>query len=213
MKALTEQTLEVCPVKLETKSFNLRILALYRASSADFNQFMKRLDDTLKYLNNPKSEFLICGDINVDFATRTQNGSSTVINNIFVDITRLSSFSIFPITNGLSDHDDQFLTINNTVPATNIVSLEQRTREINNETIMQFQLQLTNETWESVYIDNDTNDKFNSFLCTFFNNFEANFPVKYKSTHRNKNGWITQGIKISWGGKWRLYPVEIVMMQ
>jgi hypothetical protein len=25
---------------------------------------------------------------------------------------------------------------------------------------------------------------------------EASFPVKYKSIHRNKNGWITQGIKI-----------------
>jgi hypothetical protein len=99
-----EQTSKVCAVKLETKSSNLRILALYRAPSANFNQFIKRQDATLKHLNNPKSEFLICGDINVDylndnnrkkkllttynlshtvnFATRTQNYSSTMINNI-----------------------------------------------------------------------------------------------------------------------------------
>jgi exonuclease III len=107
--------LEVCAVELETKSSNLRILAFYRAPSANFNQFIERLHDTLKYLYNSKSEFLICGDINVDyfsdnnkekqlnsllttynlshtvhFATSTQNDSSTAINNISVDITRLS---------------------------------------------------------------------------------------------------------------------------
>jgi hypothetical protein len=81
---------------------------------------------TLKYLYNPKSEFLICGDINIDylnegnrkkqmntllttynlkhtvnFATRTQNDSSTAIDNIFVDITRFSSYTTSPIINGL----------------------------------------------------------------------------------------------------------------
>jgi len=45
-----EQTSEVCAIELETKSFNLRILALYRAPSANFNQFIKRLDATLKYM-------------------------------------------------------------------------------------------------------------------------------------------------------------------
>jgi hypothetical protein len=85
------------------------------------------LDATLKYLYNPKSEFLICGDINIDylgesnrkkqmnsllttynlihivnFATRTQNGSSTSVDNIFVDNTGFSTSSTSPIINGLS---------------------------------------------------------------------------------------------------------------
>jgi hypothetical protein len=47
----------------------------------------------------------------VDFATRTQNESSTTIDNISVDITRLSSSSTCPIINGLSDHDAQFLKL------------------------------------------------------------------------------------------------------
>jgi hypothetical protein len=117
---------------------------------------MKRLDTALKYLYNPIPDFLICGDINVDYlndnkqkkqnsllttnnfsptinlAIRTQNHSSTVTDNIFVDITRQSSSSISPIVNGLSDHHVQFLTVNNVVPATNIILLKHRTREINN---------------------------------------------------------------------------------
>jgi len=32
-------------------------------------------------------------------------------------------------------------------------------------------------------------------LLTFLNIFEASFLVKYKSIHRNKNVWITQGLK------------------
>jgi hypothetical protein len=60
---------------------------------------------------------------------------------------------------------------------------------------MQFQLKLANETWESVCIDNVANNKYNSFLHTFLNIFEVSFPIKRRSIHRNKNGWIMQGIK------------------
>jgi hypothetical protein len=46
---------------------------------------------------------------------------------------------------------------------------------------------------------------FNFLLHTFLNIFEASFLVKYKSIHRNKKGWITQGIKISCEYRRRLY--------
>jgi hypothetical protein len=86
--------------------------------------------------------------------------------------------------------------------------MNQKTREINNERIMQFQLQLANETSESVCIDNDISSKLTPF-------FKGSFTVKYKSIHRNKNGWITQGIKISFECERRLYThtVGTVMMQ
>jgi hypothetical protein len=50
----TEQTLEVCAIGFETKSSTLKILAMYRALSANFNQCIQRLDATLKYLYNKK---------------------------------------------------------------------------------------------------------------------------------------------------------------
>jgi hypothetical protein len=46
-------------LNLKLKSSNLRILASYRVLSANFNQFIERLDAILKYLYNPKYEFLI----------------------------------------------------------------------------------------------------------------------------------------------------------
>jgi hypothetical protein len=182
--------LEICAVHLETKTCSkLIITSLYRAPSGDFNQFLKRLDTSLTYLYNPKSELIICADISIDylnesnqktqinsllttytlthtvnFATRIQNNSSTAIDNIFVDNIRLNSSSTSPIINDLSDHDAQLLTINNVVAAVNLMPLKQRTRKINSVTVVQFQLLLKNETWESVYKDKDINNKYNSFL-------------------------------------------------
>jgi hypothetical protein len=100
----------------------------------------------------------------VNFATRIQNDSSTAIDNIFVDSITLSSSSTSPIIYGLSDHDAQLLTINNIASAVNLIPLKQRTRNINNDTVMKVQFLLKSETWESVYKDQDINNKFNSFF-------------------------------------------------
>ena len=124
-----------------------------------------------------------------------QNESSTAIDNIFVDNSRLGSTITLPLINDLSDHDAQLLTINNIYAATKKVSLKQRTRITNSETRTNFQSLLKQETWQSVYQTQDTNNMFNSFLNTFLHIFEASFPVTYRSTKEKKNDWITQGIK------------------
>ena len=128
-----EKDLEICAVELETEASKLIVLSVYRARTGDFNQFLKKLDDTFKYLHKPKTEFLLCGDINidyllesnckrhlssllttynlshtVDFATRMKNKSSTAIDNIFVDNNRLGLTKTSPLINGLSDHDAHY---------------------------------------------------------------------------------------------------------
>jgi exonuclease III len=72
-----EQDLEICAVQLKTKTCKLIIISLYRAPSGDFNQFLKRLDTTLKYLYNPKYEFIICGDINIDYLNENNQKKQT----------------------------------------------------------------------------------------------------------------------------------------
>jgi hypothetical protein len=59
--------LEIFAVEIETETSKLIVLSLYRAPTGDFNWFIENLDDTLKYLYEPKTEFLICGDINTDY--------------------------------------------------------------------------------------------------------------------------------------------------
>jgi hypothetical protein len=44
-----------------TKTSYLIILSLYRAPSGEVNEFLRRLDATLKYLYNPESELITVG--------------------------------------------------------------------------------------------------------------------------------------------------------
>jgi hypothetical protein len=55
----------------------------------------------------------------VNFAPGVQNSSSTVIDNIFIDSARLSPSCTSPTVTGISDHDAQFLTVNNIVETEN----------------------------------------------------------------------------------------------
>jgi hypothetical protein len=48
----------------------------------------------------------------VDFPTIIHKSSSAAIGSIFFDYTRISSFKISPLINGLSDHDTKHLILN-----------------------------------------------------------------------------------------------------
>jgi len=103
-----------------------------------------------------------------------------------VDNSRLGSTIISPLINGLSDHDAQLFTINNIYAATKNVNMQQKTRTINRNTLSNFQSLLKQETWQSVYQNQDTNNMFDLFLSTFLHAFETSFPVKYRSTEEKK---------------------------
>jgi hypothetical protein len=117
---------------------------LHRAPSGDYHQFLRGLDAILKSIWKSKIWFLnlwwhkyrlsqwkqlketnslltTCNLTHtVNFATRIQNDSSTAIDNIFVDSIRFSPSSTSPIICGVSDHDAQYLMINNIVAAGNL---------------------------------------------------------------------------------------------
>jgi hypothetical protein len=59
----------------------------------------------------------------VYFPKRIQNNLSTAINNNFVDNSRLNSFTVCPIDNGLSDHDAQYHILKHTFTQANITHL------------------------------------------------------------------------------------------
>ena len=47
----------------------------------------------------------------VNFPTRIQKNSQTIIDNIFINTLKFNNFSVYPFVNGLSDHDAQRLII------------------------------------------------------------------------------------------------------
>ena len=49
----------------------------------------------------------------VNFPTGTSNVSCTATDNTFIDYSGINSLKILSVINGLSDHNAQFLVINN----------------------------------------------------------------------------------------------------
>jgi exonuclease III len=133
-----EKVIEACAAHIKVGSHSIILLCIYRSPSGNFGEFLGQLDLILKCLYKPKFETIICGDFNVnflidsslvqqlnllmqsynmfhivDFPTRTTKGSSTAIDNIFIDLSRINPFQIFSLTNRLSAHETQYLRLNN----------------------------------------------------------------------------------------------------
>jgi len=99
----------------------------------------------------------------VDFPTRIHKSSSAAIDSIFFDYTRINSFKISPLINGLSDHDTKHLILNKFFTMDRGVSIAYRTYLIAKDLILIFLDTLSSESWENVYEHVEINKTFNLF--------------------------------------------------
>jgi exonuclease III len=222
-----EKDLELCAIKLSLRKINIVLIVIYRSPSGDFDYFIKKLDTFLCSIYTKRTEYIICGDLNVDylhsnirkqnldrmlatynltsilnFPTRIAKGSRTAIHNFFIDIT--SNYSINPLINALSDHDAQILEIRNVLtPSQDLTSLT--IRDYNNYAIHDFLVNLSMENWENVFPNKNINTIFNKVLDTYLKIFNTCFKQKkFHSVHIH-NPWVTKDIKISCNHKRELY--------
>jgi hypothetical protein len=111
----------------------------------------------------------------VYFPTRIANNSATLINNIFINNRR--NYTIKSHINGLSDHDAQLITLNNfSFPTSKIESTY--IRNINKNTIAEFQFLLSWEQWDDIFGNNNVNNMFNNFLNTYLRYYYSSFQKK-----------------------------------
>ena len=92
---------------------------------------------------------------------RKTNASTSATDNIF--IARTKNYIIYPFINGLSDHEAQILVIENTVlpKQRNNITIK---RDINDQSILEFQILLRHENWDEIFIEDDANISFNKVL-------------------------------------------------
>jgi len=228
-KYCQDKDFEVCAVKIHLDTKSVCIIAIYRAPSGNFDLFLSKLDAVLRNLYTATLEYILCGDINIDyltdsdrksqldallttynltsrvnFPTRIQKNSATAIDNIFIDMSRMGNYTISPLINGLSDHDAQFITLHSYIsrPPLNNYRL---IREINDHMINDFLNQLSCETWDNVFSTDDVNIMFNSFLDTYLKMFHSSFPLKRVYLNKKHKNWITLGISMSCKHKRELF--------
>jgi hypothetical protein len=113
-KYCKEKDIEVCAVRLQRPPIQLISLAIYRSPSGNFTTFLKNLDSILSTWYSNKTEFVICGDININylenckkrqqldallksyniigtvtFPTHKTKASTMAIDNIFITRTKI----------------------------------------------------------------------------------------------------------------------------
>jgi len=111
---------------------------------------------------------------------------------------------VYPTINGLSNHDAQIITLSNIfifIPK-HVFSY---TRKIDSNSISKFTFLLSFENWEDVFLEENVNIIFNNFLNTYLRIFYASFPVTKSQNSYKSNPWLTNGIKISYVNKRKLY--------
>jgi hypothetical protein len=101
----------------------------------------------------------------MDFSTRFNKTSCSNVDNVFID-NSIHLFKVLPIINGFSDHDSQYLTVNN-IFLNKGYNLIDNKRLITSATISNFVTMLKDESWRDVYSHHDINKSFNSFLINF----------------------------------------------
>jgi len=209
------EDIEVCAVRLKITPIQLIILAIYRSPSGNFTNFFKKLDSILNKWYSNKTGFMICGDININylekcnkrqqldtllqtynligtvsFPTRKSKASTTAIDTIF--ITRTKKYIINPHINGLSDHKVQITVIENVVLTKQRNNITTK-RDINDQSILEFQLLLSHENWEEIFMVDDANTSFNKFLNTYLRIFHSYFIKKHTNFNTISKPWTTKG--------------------
>ena len=85
--------------------------------------------------------------------------------DVFIDNTKLDSFNVVPIVNGLSDHNAELLNFKNIFVKERPKGILSRCSLINKDTIQNFLIILKKQ--DNIYGTEDVNDGFSSFLNTF----------------------------------------------
>jgi hypothetical protein len=191
-----EKDIEACAIKLISTNIMITVLTVYRSPSGNFGKFLHKLDNILNTVHNNKSEFITCGDVNinylqncdrrqqldallstynlkgtVNFPTRIVNGSSTAIDNVY--IRRSRNYIINPVVNWLSDHDAQMILISDIMLPRQVCS-PQYIRNYSSYNTSKFQELLSYEQWDDVLICDDANTTFNVFPNTYLKIFYHN---------------------------------------
>jgi hypothetical protein len=233
-KFCKDKELEACALRLDFLSSKICVITVYRSPNGDFQYFIKGLDNIINRINKPGVQLIICGDININylteskekhelnnilnsynlvsvinFPTRIKNNSSSTIDNIFLDATKLGRYSTFPVVNGLSDHDAQMLELQ----VGNLKTYKNKyqtltIRKIDFNSLNEFKDKLSSELWQNVfenYNNNDVNSIFNSFLNVYLQIFYTCFPKITVNRTTSNNQWITKGILNSCKRKKELY--------
>ena len=200
----------------------LVIGVIYRHPDKNFSIFKTKLIANLNNLNNCKTQYIICGDINIDLLKATKQSSiadykecldAAGTQSVISSATRYcgndnpslldhiyTNISSNKIKSGIclhdtSDHLPVFMCIKKNLKTANFSSkLTRKMKNFNPDDFLSDLQIALNET--HIHTDN-ANDSMNSFISTFQMTLDKHAPLTEMSRTEKKlsnKPWITKGI-------------------
>lgn len=200
------------------KAKNIVIGVIYRPPKSPIRDFLENFESVVNKINLGKKECYLLGDYNLDLLktesnhligqfldtlyssyftpliskpTRITTFSSSLIDNIFTNVTESENSISGLLYSDISDHLPIF-HIRQKEPS--FVSRNSNyTRTINNKNISRFVNNIIDYQWK---ISNGSPDEaYNSFCKQFSNLYNDCFPVKQTTRKNDKNKpWLTTGL-------------------
>ena len=211
---------------------NILICTIYRPPHTNVELFLDEFDRMLHKVNLENKDVYLMGDFNIDLLqedntfhnmlrsnsfnamidkpTRLANNSSTLIDNIFTNVTNnyIGSGLLY---SEISDHLPIFLICNHVRNYPEDEKNQAMIRKITAEKIAMFNDELLKVTWNDVVACTDTNKAYALFWNLFSSLLNKHIPMTKKRSARNiiKQPWITKGIFCSIKKRNRLYKYSL----
>jgi hypothetical protein len=228
-----EKDFEVCAIKLHLISCITCVIIIYRYPCNNCSYFLKNLESVLKLIWCNSIDLIVCGDLNINylndnyrkqlldsltvsyclystvqFPIRILDNSYSAVDKIFICKFKKDDYTVYPLVNGLSNHDALIIIIYN-ITTQNYMNYFYISRNTDKFSVLDFKIKISYESWTNVFTDDDVNTMFNNFLNTHLRIFYCSFPVRkmhYKSTTKVR---LTSGIKTSCQNKRRFFLINI----
>jgi hypothetical protein len=196
------------------ESNNIVIMATYRSPSGCFINFLNILESAINKISHNNNKYIvICGDFNIDFntssnekdkvldlmnsfmlkqcifqATRVTPSSATCIDNVFTDLTALSS----QLTDFIrSDHCGQIVQLNiNSVIDCQSNSCQYVTKRCTNSNNLENFLQAVASNCNNILLnteDSDPNVSYDKFFKNIVLELDHHMPIKKVKTNKKKS--------------------------
>ena len=211
--------------------------SIYRPPKGNVYSFFRRLNEILNYISGKKYKGIyLLGDWNIDLLkqdsnpvvsqftnilysysclplivkpTRVTDNSATLIDNIWTTEAEYNTRNNILYTD-ISDHFpiiSSFSCDNNPISRKEIV----KKRFFSNKNIDKFLKEISEISWNDLYVLNCANTAYNSFESMFLKSFESSFPLRNIRTNKKDElcPYITTGLKNSIKERKRLERLSI----
>lgn len=200
------------------KSGSYIISTCYRPPSGDISNFLVFLDRFLEFITFHRYQLILGGDFNINMLldssiktefettlnfhccqntialpTRITENTETLLD-LFITNVDIECVLAGVITYAISDHLPIFLSLEQTIKATEN-SHKYTYRRINPVTLSSFRQLVTDTNWDDVFIDENPESAYNTFMNKFTAAYDVSFPHKtHTLSNKARKPWVSKEI-------------------